>query len=150
MLRHSSDLANKPVAGKIISLEVTWCLMQIVMCEPAHWPSRPSGHNGPLRWTHFSPRLGWLLEGDKALLLPFCFVLNCILERYVRNVILISNCSLLSLIPPNTHAHTHDRDTHARQRHTRWEAFTVFTTVCILTGFQLASWTNKLRRMRIE
>ena len=28
--------------------------------------SRPSGYHGPLRWTHFRPRLGWLLAEDKA------------------------------------------------------------------------------------
>lgn len=74
--RHSSDLANKPLAGKIISLEATWCLRQIVTVWDSPLALRPSGHNGPQRWTHCSPRLGQLLRGDKALLLPFCFVLH--------------------------------------------------------------------------
>lgn len=96
------------------------------------------------RWTHFSPRLGRLLEGDKALLLPFCFVLDCILERYVRNVMLISNSSLLSLMPPNTSIDTdictpNHRQTHMyRHTHTCWGIHSVHHCLCahgVWSGF---------------
>lgn len=62
------------------------------------------------------------------MLLPLGFVLGSILERYVRNVILISNCSLLSLIPPTQpQMHRHLCETHRHlcetHRHTYMQTY---------------------------
>ena len=109
----SSDSADKPLARETIFLGQRGALYTLSL------PEQPTGPQVlRTQWTpgvnSLSPQARRLLGGGKALLLPLGFVLGFILERYVRNVILISNCSLFSLIPP---PHSH-RCTDTCARHT--------------------------------
>lgn len=87
----------------------------VVPCAHCHCMSSPRPQ---VLWTQWapgvnslSPQAGTAAGGGKSFALPLSFVLGSILERYIGNVILISNCSLLSFIPQ---IHTH----RCTQRHT--------------------------------
>lgn len=82
-------------------------------CAHCHCVSSPLALQAVwTQWTpavhSLQPRRARLLEGDKAPLLPFCFVLDWILERYGRNALLDSNShSSPSLLPQHTQTDIH-------------------------------------------